>query len=64
MEYELLEMENESLKLEISKHVSAAQKRRGDTHDSGDFNSFSETSVGEFNMLSDKLYINSYVTPL
>ncbi|CAH2094322.1 unnamed protein product [Euphydryas editha] len=45
MEYELLEMENESLKLEISKHVSAAQKRRGDTHDSGDFNSFSETSV-------------------
>ncbi|XP_023953345.1 protein phosphatase 1 regulatory subunit 21 [Bicyclus anynana] len=45
MEYELLQMENESLKLEIGKYVSAAQKRRGETHDSGDFNCFSETSV-------------------
>ncbi|CAK1551008.1 unnamed protein product [Leptosia nina] len=45
MEYGLLEMENESLKLEISKHVSAAQKRRTDAHDSGDFNTFSETSI-------------------
>ncbi|XP_063628128.1 protein phosphatase 1 regulatory subunit 21 [Cydia splendana] len=45
MEYELLQMENESLKLEISKHVSASQRRRGDGHDSGDFNFYSETSV-------------------
>ncbi|KAJ2953115.1 hypothetical protein O0L34_g677 [Tuta absoluta] len=45
MEYELLRMENESLKLEVSKYVSASQKRRGDTHDSGDFNNFSETTV-------------------
>lgn len=48
MEYELLGMENESLKLELSKYVSAAQKKRGDTHDSGDFNSFNETSVGKY----------------
>lgn len=47
MEYELLQMENESLKLEVSKYVSASQKRRGETHDSGDFNCFSETSVGK-----------------
>ncbi|XP_060805261.1 protein phosphatase 1 regulatory subunit 21 [Amyelois transitella] len=45
MEYELLQMENEGLKLEIAKYVSASQKRRGDGHDSGDFNSFNETSV-------------------
>ncbi|KAJ2942043.1 hypothetical protein O0L34_g10961 [Tuta absoluta] len=45
MEYELLRMENESLKLEVSKYVSASQRRRGDTHDSGDFNNFSETTV-------------------
>ncbi|XP_047994100.1 protein phosphatase 1 regulatory subunit 21 [Leguminivora glycinivorella] len=45
MEYELLQMENESLKLEISKHVSASQRRRGDGHDSGDFNFYSDTSV-------------------
>lgn len=38
-------MENESLKLEIGKHISASQKRRGDGHDSGDFNHFNETSV-------------------
>ncbi|XP_047536815.1 protein phosphatase 1 regulatory subunit 21 [Vanessa atalanta] len=55
MEYELLEMENESLKLEISKHVSAAQKRRGETHDSGDFNSFSETSVDAGGVVSGLL---------
>ncbi|XP_073950724.1 uncharacterized protein isoform X2 [Choristoneura fumiferana] len=45
MEYELLQMENENLKLEIAKHISASQKRRGDGHDSGDFNFYSETSV-------------------
>ncbi|XP_013147814.1 PREDICTED: protein phosphatase 1 regulatory subunit 21 isoform X2 [Papilio polytes] len=45
MEYEILQMENESLKLEIAKHVSAAQKRKGESHDSGDFNTFNETSV-------------------
>ncbi|XP_038206843.1 protein phosphatase 1 regulatory subunit 21 isoform X1 [Zerene cesonia] len=45
MEYGMLQLENESLKLEISKHVSASQRRRGDTHDSGDFNTFSETSI-------------------
>ncbi|XP_053614081.1 protein phosphatase 1 regulatory subunit 21 [Plodia interpunctella] len=45
MEYELLQMENESLKLEVAKYVSASQKRRGDGHDSGDFNSFNETCV-------------------
>lgn len=45
MEYELLQMENESLKLEVGKYVSASQKRRGDGHDSGDFNSFNETFV-------------------
>ncbi|KAM3958105.1 uncharacterized protein ACR2FA_007899 [Aphomia sociella] len=45
MEYEMVQMENESLKLEVSKYVSASQKRRGDGHDSGDFNSFNETSV-------------------
>lgn len=48
MEFGLLEMENETLKLEISKHVAAAQKRRADAHDSGDFNAFSETSLGMF----------------
>lgn len=47
MEYEILKMENESLKLDLSKYVAASQKRRGDTLDSGDFNTFSETSVGE-----------------
>ncbi|XP_061384645.1 protein phosphatase 1 regulatory subunit 21 [Danaus plexippus] len=45
MEYEILKMENESLKLDLSKYVAASQKRRGDTLDSGDFNTFSETSV-------------------
>lgn len=45
MEYELVQMENESLKLEVSKYVSASQKRKGDTHDSGDFNTFNETSI-------------------
>ncbi|KAL4711741.1 hypothetical protein ACJJTC_015807 [Scirpophaga incertulas] len=45
MEYELLQMENESLKLEVSKYVSASQKRKGESHDSGDFNNFNETSV-------------------
>ncbi|XP_068618893.1 protein phosphatase 1 regulatory subunit 21 [Battus philenor] len=45
MEYEILQMENESLKLEVAKHVSAAQRRKGESHDSGDFNSFNETSV-------------------
>ncbi|XP_049878062.1 protein phosphatase 1 regulatory subunit 21 [Pectinophora gossypiella] len=45
MEYELVQMENESLKLEVSKYVSASQKRRGDGHDSGDFNNFTETSI-------------------
>ncbi|CAK1583372.1 unnamed protein product [Parnassius mnemosyne] len=45
MEYEILQMENESLKLEIAKHVSAAQRRKGETHDSGEFNNFNETSV-------------------
>lgn len=45
MKYELLQMENESLKLEIGKYVSASQKRRGEGHDSGDFNHFNETSV-------------------
>ncbi|CAF4798309.1 unnamed protein product [Pieris macdunnoughi] len=45
MEYGLLEMENDSLKLEVSKHVSAAQRRRADAHDSGDFNAFNQTSV-------------------
>lgn len=44
MEFEMLSMENENLKLEVSKYVAASQKRRGD-HDSGDFNSFNETSV-------------------
>lgn len=41
----MLRMENESLKLEVAKYVSASQKRRGDGHDSGDFNTFGETSV-------------------
>ncbi|PZC71828.1 hypothetical protein B5X24_HaOG212403 [Helicoverpa armigera] len=45
MEFEMLRMENESLKLEVAKYVSASQKRRGDGHDSGDFNTFGETSV-------------------
>ncbi|CAH0400349.1 unnamed protein product [Chilo suppressalis] len=45
MEYELLQMENDSLKLEVSKYVSASQKRKGESHDSGDFNSFNETSI-------------------
>ncbi|KAJ0173793.1 hypothetical protein K1T71_010942 [Dendrolimus kikuchii] len=45
MEFEILRMENESLKLEIGKYESALQKRRGDNHDSGDFNTFSDTSV-------------------
>ncbi|CAG9789099.1 unnamed protein product [Diatraea saccharalis] len=45
MEYELLQMENDSLKLEVSKYVSASQKRKGESHDSGDFNNFNETSV-------------------
>ncbi|XP_075982755.1 uncharacterized protein LOC142980993 [Anticarsia gemmatalis] len=45
MEFEMLKMENESLKLEVAKYVSASQKRRGDGHDSGDFNTFGETSV-------------------
>lgn len=45
MEYGMLQIENESLKLEIGKYVSASQKRRGDGHDSGDFNIFSETSI-------------------
>ncbi|CAG4931143.1 unnamed protein product [Parnassius apollo] len=45
MEYEILQMENESMKLEIAKHVSAAQRRKGETHDSGEFNNFNETSV-------------------
>ncbi|CAH2045925.1 unnamed protein product, partial [Iphiclides podalirius] len=45
MEYDILQMENESLKLEVAKHVSAAQKRKGEGHDSGDFNNFNETSV-------------------
>ncbi|XP_026315000.1 protein phosphatase 1 regulatory subunit 21 isoform X2 [Hyposmocoma kahamanoa] len=45
MKYELLQMENESLKLEIGKYISASQRRRGDGHDSGDFNHFNETSV-------------------
>lgn len=45
MEYELLHMENETLTLEVSKYVSASQRRRGDGHDSGDFNNFTETSV-------------------
>lgn len=55
MEYELLGMENESLKLELSKYISAAQKKRGDTHDSGDFNCFSETSIG---MLKVCIFLN------
>lgn len=45
MEYELLKMENENLKLDLGKYIYASQKRRGDGHDSGDFNHFSETSV-------------------
>ncbi|CAH0690000.1 unnamed protein product [Spodoptera exigua] len=45
MEFEMLRMENESLKLEVAKYVSASQRRRGDGHDSGDFNTFGETSV-------------------
>ncbi|KAL0869343.1 hypothetical protein ABMA27_007598 [Loxostege sticticalis] len=45
MEYELVQMENESLKLEVAKYVSASQKRKGDTHDSGDFNTFNETAI-------------------
>lgn len=45
MEFEILRMENESLKLEVAKYVSASQKRRSDGHDSGDFNIFGETSV-------------------
>ncbi|XP_072930135.1 uncharacterized protein [Epargyreus clarus] len=45
MEYELLQMENESQRLEITRHVAAAQRRRGDGHDSGDFNSFNDTSI-------------------
>ncbi|CAH0728104.1 unnamed protein product, partial [Brenthis ino] len=45
LEYELLEMENESLKLELRSYLSDSQKKRGETLDSGDFNSFSETSV-------------------
>ncbi|XP_026734573.1 protein phosphatase 1 regulatory subunit 21 [Trichoplusia ni] len=45
MEFEMLRMENESLKLEVAKYVSASQKKRGDGHDSGDFNTFGETSV-------------------
>lgn len=38
-------MENENLKLDLGKYIYASQKRRGDGHDSGDFNHFSETSV-------------------
>lgn len=45
MEFEMLQMENESLKLEVAKYVSASQRRRGDGHDSGDFNTFGETSM-------------------
>lgn len=45
MEYELVQMENESLKLEVSKYISASQKRKGESHDSGDFNNFNEASV-------------------
>ncbi|KAJ8724099.1 hypothetical protein PYW07_008079 [Mythimna separata] len=45
MEFEMLQMENESLKLEVAKYVSASQRRRGDGHDSGDFNTFGETSI-------------------
>lgn len=45
MEFELLRMENDSLKLEVSKYVSASQKRRSDGHDSGDFNTFGETTI-------------------
>lgn len=45
LEFEILRLENESLKLEVAKYESASQKRRGDGHDSGDFNVFSETSI-------------------
>lgn len=45
MEYKILQMENESLKIDLNKYISASQKRRGDGHDSGDFNSFNQTSV-------------------
>ncbi|XP_041969838.1 protein phosphatase 1 regulatory subunit 21 [Aricia agestis] len=55
MEYEMLQLENESLKLEIAKHVSASQKRRGEMHDSGDFNSFNETSADGDNRVTGLL---------
>lgn len=45
MEFAMLQMENESLKLEVAKYVSASQRRRGDGHDSGEFNTFGETSI-------------------
>ncbi|KAJ8713848.1 hypothetical protein PYW08_007468 [Mythimna loreyi] len=45
MEFEMLRMENETLKLEVAKYVAASQRRRGDGHDSGDFNTFGETSI-------------------
>lgn len=45
MEYELLQMENESLKLELGRNTSAFKRSRNEGLDSGDFNSFSETAV-------------------
>ncbi|GBP74298.1 Protein phosphatase 1 regulatory subunit 21 [Eumeta japonica] len=46
MEKDLLQMENESLKLEVAKHTSASQKRtKSEGHDSGDFNQWGVASA-------------------
>lgn len=55
MEFDLLRMENESLKLEVSKYASTLQRRRGEGHDSGEFNAFAATAVDGLGRLTGLL---------
>lgn len=44
MEYDLLQMDIENLRLELANHTSTT-KSKNDGHDSGDFNNFTKTSM-------------------